>query len=126
MIRYVLTVFLAGPLAACTGYEATPDAHDAPRVSILVFGDSGYDTRYQEQKYFDQPRRTEADFIADHRAWWARHHRPPEDFSVPPIEFHAESGSYVPASGLMQTAAAMKESCDRSRCDFAVMLGDNI
>lgn len=127
MFRYAsLVVAVLVLLVACTDRPQTAGSTAAPAVSILVFGDSGYDTRYQEQKYFDDPLGTEEEFIADHRAWWARHHRPAEDFSVPPFEFHEPSGSYVPASGLMLTAPAMRESCDRRRCDFAVMLGDNI
>ena len=36
------------------------------------------------------------------------------------------NGGYVPASGMMPVARAMRAYCQTTRCDAGMMLGDNI
>ena len=120
----VLLAIACTSLLACARQSTDPSVVDeSPSVSVLVFGDSGYDIRYQEQKYFDKPLPTREAFADAHREWWKKHHRVPEDFSVPPSDYHAESGSYVPRSGLIRAAAEMQRSCELESCDKFYMDG---
>ena len=64
-------------------------------------------------------------FIAAERRDWREDKRPPEEFR-PPAMTQYRNGSWVAASGLSPVANAMRDWCDKSRCDFATMLGDNI
>lgn len=110
--------------AACT----ISGNHETERisVSILAFGDSGLHPKYTERKYFEHPYRTPAAFEDFYKSWWRETGRPVDDFTLPPLEYHEPSGSYIPKTGLFAVAGAMTESCERVHCDFAVMLGDNI
>lgn len=111
-------------LGACS--EQQVQSESSSDVNILVFGDSGYQLDYVEQKYFDRPYKTKADYIASYREEWLEKHKPIEDFKEPLLEFHQASGSYMPASGQMVVADAMTNYCAQASCDFGVMLGDNI
>lgn len=119
-----LSVLLLAFLAACSEQQAQPELSDP--VNILVFGDSGYQMGYVEQKYFDRPYKTKEDYIASYRAEWLEKYKPIEDFREPLLEFHEASGSYMPASGQLVVAEAMTNYCAQTDCDFGVMLGDNI
>lgn len=119
-------------LAACSEQSDNPAASaatgsvDDNKINILVFGDSGYQLGYVEQKYFDRPYKTREAYIESYRQDWLNKHKPIEDFREPLLEFHEASGSYMPASGQIVVANAMTEYCARTDCDFGVMLGDNI
>ena len=114
-------------VAGCAQPERTPPApraapaHD---IGMLVFGDHGYHLDYLEAEDYEPPR-TREQFIAAERRDWREDKRPPEEFR-PPAMTQYRNGSWVAASGLSPVANAMRDWCDRSRCDFATMLGDNI
>lgn len=106
-------------LAACATRPPAP-----PAVQFLAFGDHGYSLDYLDPEDYTPPR-TEAQFIAEARVKWLKERRPAAEFTPPPIAFH--NGSAVAASGMMPTARAMDSYCGTiARCQFAVMLGDNI
>ena len=109
-------------LAGCT---KQPD-NSADTVTFLAFGDSGYHMDYVEAADYIPALTSEEAFIAMERAEWLDDKKPLADFRPSPHYFHPGLQSYVPASGLMPVARAMKSVCQQQHCDFAVMLGDNI
>ena len=100
--------------------ETTP-----PPTSLIVFGDHGYDLGYilRKDKY---PPLTLEQAIAAEREEWIEDRRPPNEFEPSPLVKLPETGGYVPATGMMAVAQAMKSYCATNRCDAGVMLGDNI
>ena len=114
-------------VAGCAQPERTPPASPAAPahdIGMLVFGDHGYHLDYLEAEDYEPPR-TREQFIAAERRDWREDKRPPEEFR-PPAMTQYRNGSWVAASGLSPVANAMRDWCDKSRCDFATMLGDNI
>jgi tartrate-resistant acid phosphatase type 5 len=116
-------------VAGCASPPATAPPEDVRRAAgdwgLLIFGDHGYDLRYLEAEDYEPPLAWEQ-FVAKERAEWLEDKRPPEDFAPPAAARHA-NGGWVAASGLQPVASAMTQHCrGPARCDFAVMLGDNI
>lgn len=109
-------------LSACTGETPEP----AVTISFLAFGDSGYHMDYVDPGEYTPPYATPDAFIAMERAEWQADKKPLSDFRPSPMFFHPGLQSFVPASGLLPVAQAMKTNCQQRGCDFAVMLGDNI
>jgi len=96
-------------------------------VNFVAFGDSGYIPAYEQfDEDDDKIAKTPDEFIRQKIAVWLQDHNAIQDFAAPPMTFDAGRGSYVAASGLHQNAWAMTEYCRDQKCDFAIMLGDNI
>jgi len=95
-------------------------------ISIIAYGDSGYHPDYLQKKYFRNPHKTPEDFAAAYRSRWEKTGRPSNEIIVPDLEYHKASGGYIPKSGLYPVANAMTSYCQTNKCDFALMLGDNI
>lgn len=113
-------------LAGCaTGGPPPGDSPAGRSTSILLFGDHGYHLDYLEEE--DRvPARTLEQAIALEREEWIEDKRPPEEFEPGALVRLPDTGGYVPASGMMPVARAMMSFCRESRCDAALMLGDNI
>ena len=127
-IRFAPSAFVAMLLAGCASVErATPPVAATPQsVSFLAFGDSGYSLDYLDPEDLN-PALTRDQFIAKARASWIKDKRPIAEFTPPPMVAHPSNGGFVAASGLMPVAKAMTDYCRSvARCQFGVMLGDNI
>jgi phosphodiesterase/alkaline phosphatase D-like protein len=94
-------------------------------MSLLLFGDHGYDLDYLEADDRSPPLTLEQ-AIAAEREEWIEDKRPPGEFEAAPMVRLPDTGGYVAASGLLPVAKAMRDRCRVERCDAAVMLGDNI
>ncbi|MDA0707067.1 MAG: metallophosphoesterase [Proteobacteria bacterium] len=112
-------------LLACSR-APLPDTSASQSIGILVFGDSGYHLDYPDQDDFD-------DLFTDEgyrqHEWddWVEDKRPQDEFEARPQSISPVTGKTVLATGLPQISAAMKHFCANiARCDFGVMLGDNI
>ena len=121
--RFVLTA-TALVLAACASAPVEREAAFAP-FGLLAFGDHGYHMDYFTQEDLDEAPRTPEAFIEEERADWIEDRRPPAEFTPSPM-YQLPNGGYVPASGMMPVAQAMRSYCENADCDSAVMLGDNI
>lgn len=92
---------------------------------FAVFGDSGYIPAYENFDEDEVPATSvEAYLEKERNAWQKRHNR--SSFQPAPMVFESSLGSFVPASGLYPVAWAMEDTCASKRCQFAVMLGDNV
>lgn len=112
-------------LAGCAGTQPATEPASAP-VSILLFGDTGYDYDYLEPEDYEQPLTGRA-FVIDELDDWIEDHRPIEEFRLPPMHRLEQTGGYVMASGLEPVAHAARAWClPEERCRFGIMLGDNI
>lgn len=95
-------------------------------IRFLAFGDSGYHYDYHLMDDDPEPV-TYEEFVEFERLEWLEDKRPPAEFRPQPGYRMPESGIWIPASGQMAVANAMRRYCtDGSACEFAVMLGDNI
>ncbi len=119
-------------LAGCVGAppaSAPVQPEQASRafvpMSILVFGDHGYDLDYlaEDERL---PARTHEQAVALQREEWLEDKRPPNEFTPSALTQLPSTGGYVDASGMMPVAKAMTAYCQANRCDAGVMLGDNI
>ena len=109
-------------LAGCAG----PQAATQPVADFLAFGDSGYHYDYLEADDGAGILTPEA-YVAHEREEWIEDKRPIAEFAYAPPHRRPDTGGYVNASGQAGVALAMKRWCEGPRrCDFAVMLGDNI
>lgn len=112
-------------LAACSADRDTSPQLPAS-YGILIFGDSGYHLDYPDQDDFVDLFTREA-FVEDERRDWIEDKRPMDEFEPRPTSISPVTGKAVPATGLHAISAAMKHYCNNvARCDFGVMLGDNI
>lgn len=106
------------------GCATRPGADSAQPIEFLAFGDTGYSLDYLDADDLTPPR-TATEFAAKSRAQWLKEQRPAAEFTMPPVA--QAMGSAVAASGLLPTANAMANWCTtKARCQFGVMLGDNI
>ncbi len=113
-------------LAACaTGPATTSEPDGVKPYALLVFGDHGYDLDYLEADDREPPLTLEQ-AIEQEREEWAEDKRPPAEFAPSAMIRLPSTGGYVPASGMMPVAKAMRSYCKTAQCDSAVMLGDNI
>jgi tartrate-resistant acid phosphatase type 5 len=105
--------------------EAPPAVQREASLRFLVVGDTGYHYDYLSKKELAKNLTPEL-FLEEERTDWIEDKRPIADFEPPPMHTLA-NGSVVTASGLHAVASAMRSSCAQPpRCEFAVMLGDNI
>lgn len=94
-------------------------------MSMLLFGDHGYDLDYLDEEDLEPPRTLEQ-AIALEREEWREDKRPPAEFTPSSLTRLPATGGYVAASGMMPVASAMAAYCRTARCDASAMLGDNI
>jgi hypothetical protein len=81
--------------------------------------------RYLESDDYEPPLDWDA-FVAKEREEWLEDKRPAAEFEPPAATKHP-NGGWVAASGMLPVASAMTQHCrGGARCDFAVMLGDNV
>jgi tartrate-resistant acid phosphatase type 5 len=123
-MRARVVVVAAILLAACSGTLTAPDSR-AP-ISILVFGDTGYDYNWLEAEDYENAF-TGREFVIYELDDWIEDNLPIEDFDPPPMHFAEQTGGYVERSGMWPVAKAMQAWCaPAERCQFGAMLGDNI
>jgi len=114
----------AAALSACTA--AGPPGAQVDPVSILLFGDTGYDYDWLEQDDHEHPL-AGREFVIKELDDWLEDNLPIEEFALPPMHFAEQTGGYVMASGMWPVSKAAHEWCaPADRCDFGIMLGDNI
>jgi hypothetical protein len=120
-------IILACILVSLAGCAASAgNALPSTPVSILLFGDTGYDYAYLEPDDYSEPL-SGREFIVHELDDWIEEHRPIEEFRVPPMHRVEETGGYVMASGLRPVAKAAAAWCrPPERCHFGIMLGDNV
>lgn len=116
---------LAIVLVVFAGCATTTQQQPYTPMTLLVFGDHGYDLDYLEDKDKFPPMTLEQ-AIEHERKEWIEDKRPPDEFLPPSLVQLPSTGGYVPASGMMPVADAMRSHCRTIRCDAAVLLGDNI
>ncbi len=118
-------------LAGCAATSSAPQATATPvDVGVLIFGDGGYHLMYPDQDDFVDLYSTE-EFLQAEWESWLEDKRPPDEFEPTPHSISPVTGKTVAASGMDAVSLAMKNYCSPghqpgARCDFAVMLGDNI
>ena len=130
MIAKLLPLLL---LSACATGGALAPAPAGPvkvaaPIEFIAFGDTGYRTDYLDAEDLAPPL-TATEFSVAARSRWIKDRRPPGDFTLPPtVQVATPAGAAtVAASGLLPTARAMDTWCTtHARCQFGVMLGDNI
>lgn len=115
-------------LAGCATTTPAPNTAQVPATTeFLAFGDHGYSLDYLDADDLTPPK-TPAQFVADARTKWLKDKRPVADFEPGPMAtVDGPAGpATVAASGMMPVANAMTLWCRTHRCQFGVMLGDNI
>ncbi len=118
-------------LAGCAATASAPETTATPvDVGVLIFGDGGYHLMYPDQDDFVDLYSTE-EFLQAEWESWLEDKRPPDEFEPTPHAISPVTGKTVAASGMDAVSLAMKNYCSPghqpgARCDFAVMLGDNI
>ena len=120
------TRFLAcAVLCACAAQPSSDTAGSGP-ISILLFGDTGYDYDWLEEDDYEDAF-TGREFIVNELDDWIEDHRPIEEFAIPPMHFAEQTGGYVMASGMWPVSKAAHTFCrPEGKCAFGLMLGDNI
>jgi len=117
-------------LAGCANYSKVQtyqeSAKDDKAISFLLFGDTGYDTRYLKKKQYKKVYPTKEAYIAKEKKDWAEDYRTPDLFWVPPLEYVDRVGGYIASGGLYPVGKAMDSYCKTEECQFAIMTGDNI
>jgi tartrate-resistant acid phosphatase type 5 len=111
-------------VAGCSSPELVSPG-TAPTITLLAFGDSGYDYAYLEPDDL-APALTAAEFDAAWREEWLEDKRPLADYALPATIVLPATGGVVEASGLDRVSTAMQRLCAARGCDLAAMLGDNI
>ncbi len=127
------TLLTMAILAGCANPAASPAASSAPSgtadslsVGVLIFGDSGYHLMYPDQDDFVDLYNTE-EYLQSEWDSWVKAKRPAGEYQARPYSVSPVTGKIVPATGMDGVSQAMKDFChDQARCDFGVMLGDNI
>ena len=114
-------------LAGCADSSNSGREDAALEVGILMFGDSGFHLNYPRQWDYDRPFFTEEEYRQYERDKWRTDLRPAEDYETVPLDISPVTGNVVPASGMRQVSTAMRHYCrDTAKCNFGMMLGDNI
>ena len=119
-------------LAGCTktpNGEAEPlndESATVGPINILMFGDSGYHLNYPDQDdHVDLF--TAEEFYQSELDDWIEDKRPRDEFEARPSSISPVTGMVVPATGMHAVSTAMQHYCANvRRCDFGLMLGDNI
>jgi len=135
----VCAAVLAALLTACVQPTPAPETKPAPaakttatsspgefRAGILIFGDGGYQLKYPDQDDYTDLF-TPEQYLADEWQNWQDDKRPPDEYRPRVSALSPVTNRIVPATGMALISAAMKDFCrDLARCDFGVMVGDNI
>jgi hypothetical protein len=117
--------YFAYLLSGCAVAPGT-DTADFEPVSILLFGDTGYDYEWLDKDDYEDAF-TGREFVIEELDDWIEKHRPIEEFAIPPMHFAEQTGGYVMASGMWPVSKAVHTWCEPAdKCHFGVMLGDNI
>lgn len=127
-ILALMACLLIAGCAAGPGHGNAPAAATTTRdaTSILLIGDTGYDYDWLEQDDYDE-KFTGREFIINELDDWIEDKLPIEEFRIPPMHFAEQTGGYVMASGMWPVSKASMAWCaSPARCDFGLMLGDNI
>ena len=98
----------------------------SPDTSILIFGDSGYHHDYLQPSNYYRRARTRQQHQGFYLDRWLRQGKKVSDFRFPEAVYVPAIDGYVDASGLYPVAAGMLAYCELRRCDYGMMLGDNI
>lgn len=106
-------------------FNKVPLADTQQPVAFIAFGDSGYHYDYPKQASLNNPQ-TRQQFLLSERAAWVKKGLPPADFVAPPMHRLSGTDYVVERTGLNAVAGAMTQYCQSNRCDFSLMLGDNI
>ena len=115
-------------LVACstTVQTGSESRQPAPRVGILLYGDSGYLLEYPDQDDYEDLF-TEEQYLQSEWDSWVEDKRPPDEYRARPMAVSPVTGGVVPATGMHAVSRAMKNYCaGLARCDFGLLLGDNI
>src|SRR5215510_4976675 len=106
--------------AACTALQSgrAPAPARVSPVTLLVFGDTGYNYDYLEKEDYAVVV-AEAQFLAKERRDWIEDKRPIEELDFPPMYKLPRNGSIIAASGQAPVATAMRSYCAKQGCDFA-------
>jgi hypothetical protein len=114
-------------VSACAGQPGRAANGEQGKVtSILLIGDTGYDYDWLEQDDYDE-KFTAREFVIKELDDWLEDKLPIHEFRLPPMHYAEQTGGYVMASGMWPVSEASTRWCaEASRCDFGVMLGDNI
>ncbi|WP_191621345.1 metallophosphoesterase [Marinihelvus fidelis] len=105
---------------------STPAGAETFKANILAFGDTGYDYDWLEADDYEDPLDART-YIVGELDDWIEDNMPIQEFRLSPFHFAEQTGGWVPASGMWPVARAIQDWCaSPDRCDFGVMLGDNI
>ena len=121
LLAAMLPVVLMPALVVAAEQEGT----NRYPVDFVVFGDSGYHFDFMDPEELKVPLNGR-EFVIQELDDWLEDSRPIEEFQLPYMARHPQTGGYFAASGLMPVAAGMKQWCTTNACQFGVMLGDNI
>jgi hypothetical protein len=125
-MRFVCLTLSSLLVIACAVPASQAPQPAGQATSILLIGDTGYDYDWLDQDDYDD-RFTAREFVIDELDDWIEDQLPIEDFRLPPMHFAEQTGGYVMASGMWPVARAATRWCaPAGRCDFGLMLGDNI
>ena len=109
--------------------DVVPDIEPdiVPETGILIFGDSGFNLNYPRPWDYVRQFTSEEEYREYEKKKWLKDKRSPEQYLAAPLDISPVTGTFVPASGMKKVSNAMKQFCKNTdRCDFGLMLGDNI
>lgn len=124
----VLVLICISGLTGCTTAPGTIPESDTDELSVgvLLFGDSGYHLDYPDQDDFVDLF-NEEEYLQKEWDDWVEDKRPQDEYQARPAVVSPVTGKMVTATGMHVVSEAMKSYCGSvARCDFGVMLGDNI
>ena len=117
----------AATLVGCTALMHGGAALAQEReIGFALVGDTGYIPAYEQPDEDEQPSATLGGYLAVEVADWLERNPDLTGFTPTPWVFDSALGGYTQASGMYPVARATAEVCSKKRCDFGVMLGDNI
>jgi hypothetical protein len=128
LVALVVTMTLAGCSRTPSDEPAatSDDTTESAAINVLMFGDSGYHLDYPDQDDYEDLFTAE-EFYQSELDDWIEDKRPRDEFESRPTSISPVTGMVVPATGMHAISAAMKHYCANvRRCDFGLMLGDNI
>ena len=120
LVTWICTFSLLAGCAPDTGHQDT-----GKQVGILLIGDGGYVIDYVTR--IEGESRT----VDEYRQWYIDRLTymgvPDPEAAIPPYSILPETGHTVMASGQVPVITAANRFCEeQARCDFGLMLGDNI
>ena len=126
--RPAVWLCLAALVFGCGQPETRTETASEPAAGagVLIFGDSGYHLNYPDEDDFDEVL-TVDEFLENEHEDWLDDKRPRGEFEAQPSAVSPVTGGVVPATGMHRISAAMTNYCrNLERCDFGMMLGDNV